>query len=145
MLADDDDELLTTAVKSQGSQQPAWMRTLFERCREWLGELPEVCVVCFSLVLDLGALVEILYFGQTDSRTSRSIVSLICPRGFHWSQTSRPCAKGPSGHNQSLPWRAEANKSSPDTHERTYKGYVLIFGLKLFCLKQLLTSFRHDT
>jgi len=41
MLADDDDELLTTAVKSQGSQQPAWMRTLFERCREWLGELPE--------------------------------------------------------------------------------------------------------
>ncbi|KAF8807657.1 dynein heavy chain protein 1 [Phlegmacium glaucopus] len=41
MLADDDDELLTTAVKSQGSQQPAWMRTLFERCREWLSELPE--------------------------------------------------------------------------------------------------------
>lgn len=56
MLADDDDELLTTAVKSQGSQQPAWMRTLFERCREWLGELPEVCAlitVCFSLVLTL--------------------------------------------------------------------------------------------
>jgi len=44
MLADDDDELLTTAVKSQGSQQPAWMRTLFERCREWLGELPGVCI-----------------------------------------------------------------------------------------------------
>ena len=54
MLADDDDELLTTAVKSQGSQQPAWMRTLFERCREWLGELPEVCaftIVCLSPVL----------------------------------------------------------------------------------------------
>jgi hypothetical protein len=59
MLADDEDELLTTtAVKSQGSQQPAWMRVLFERCREWLGELPEVCVfttVRFGLVLDLGA------------------------------------------------------------------------------------------
>ena len=54
MLADDDDELLATAVKSQGSQQPAWMRTLFERCREWLGELPEVCpftIVCFIPVL----------------------------------------------------------------------------------------------
>ena len=62
MLADDDDELLATAVKSQGSQQPAWMRMLFERCREWLGELPEVYLftaVCFSLVFDLGALVEI--------------------------------------------------------------------------------------
>lgn len=62
MLADDEDELLTTAVKSQGSQQPAWMRVLFERCREWLGELPEVCLftaICFGLVLDLGALVEI--------------------------------------------------------------------------------------
>ena len=44
MLADDEDELLTTAVKSQSSQQPAWMRVLFERCREWLGELPEVCI-----------------------------------------------------------------------------------------------------
>jgi hypothetical protein len=62
MLADDEDELLTTAVKSQGSQQPAWMRVLFERCREWLGELPEVCVfssVWFGLVLDFGVLVEI--------------------------------------------------------------------------------------
>jgi hypothetical protein len=56
MLADDDDELLTTAVKSQGSQQPAWMRTLFERCREWLGELPEVCALTafyYSLVFTL--------------------------------------------------------------------------------------------
>ncbi|KAH9486661.1 Cytoplasmic dynein 1 heavy chain 1 [Psilocybe cubensis] len=39
MLADDDDELVTAAAKSQTSQ-PAWMRTLLERCREWLGQLP---------------------------------------------------------------------------------------------------------
>jgi dynein heavy chain 1 len=43
MLADDDDELMTTATQKQTSQQPAWMRTLFERCREWLGLLPTVC------------------------------------------------------------------------------------------------------
>jgi dynein heavy chain 1, cytosolic len=43
MLADDDDEVLsTTAAKSQTSQQPAWMRTLLERCREWLDQLPAV-------------------------------------------------------------------------------------------------------
>jgi dynein heavy chain 1 len=42
MLADDDDELITTATQKQTSQQPAWMRTLFERCREWLGLLPTV-------------------------------------------------------------------------------------------------------
>jgi dynein heavy chain 1 len=43
MLADDDEEVLsTTAAKSQTSQQPAWMRTLLERCREWLDQLPAV-------------------------------------------------------------------------------------------------------
>ncbi|TFK40902.1 dynein heavy chain protein 1 [Crucibulum laeve] len=41
MLADDDDEVTsTTSIKSQTSQQPAWMRTLLDRCREWLGQLP---------------------------------------------------------------------------------------------------------
>ena len=43
MLADDDDEAVAqTATKSQTSQQPAWMRTLLERCREWLTQLPAV-------------------------------------------------------------------------------------------------------
>ncbi|KIY45226.1 dynein heavy chain protein 1 [Fistulina hepatica ATCC 64428] len=40
MLADDDDEVATT-TSAQASQQPAWMRTLYERCREWLSQLPE--------------------------------------------------------------------------------------------------------
>ncbi|KAF7784539.1 hypothetical protein Agabi119p4_704 [Agaricus bisporus var. burnettii] len=40
MLADDEDEVVsTTAAKSQ-TAQPAWMRTLHERCREWLDQLP---------------------------------------------------------------------------------------------------------
>jgi len=41
-LTDDDDELVTIAAQKQTSQQPAWMRTLLERCREWLGLLPSV-------------------------------------------------------------------------------------------------------
>jgi hypothetical protein len=42
MLADDDDEVVsTTAAKSQ-TAQPAWMRSLHERCREWLDQLPSV-------------------------------------------------------------------------------------------------------
>ncbi|KAF8640937.1 hypothetical protein AX17_000584 [Amanita inopinata Kibby_2008] len=41
MLADDEDEAPTSiSTKSQTSQQPAWMRTLLERCREWLLQLP---------------------------------------------------------------------------------------------------------
>ncbi|KAI0639011.1 dynein heavy chain [Trametes polyzona] len=42
MLADDDDEATPSAGPSQGqaSQQPAWMRQLHERCREWLQQLP---------------------------------------------------------------------------------------------------------
>ncbi|KAI0762764.1 dynein heavy chain protein 1 [Fomes fomentarius] len=42
MLADDDDEATPAAGPSgQGtSQQPAWMRNLHERCREWLQQLP---------------------------------------------------------------------------------------------------------
>ncbi|RXW18442.1 hypothetical protein EST38_g7401 [Candolleomyces aberdarensis] len=42
MLADDDDEAgAATTTKSQGSQQPAWMRSLLERCKEWLDLLPQ--------------------------------------------------------------------------------------------------------
>ncbi|KAF9569823.1 dynein heavy chain protein 1 [Agrocybe pediades] len=42
MLDDDDDDAASSsATKSQTSQQPAWMRNLLERCREWLGLLPE--------------------------------------------------------------------------------------------------------
>ncbi|KAI0961093.1 hypothetical protein AcV7_000287 [Taiwanofungus camphoratus] len=43
MLADDDDEGAPTSSgpsKGQVSQQPAWMRNLLERCREWLEQLP---------------------------------------------------------------------------------------------------------
>ncbi|KAJ7275553.1 dynein heavy chain domain-containing protein [Mycena haematopus] len=42
MLADDDDDTTPTASssKSQGSQQPAWMRTLLDRCRQWIEVLP---------------------------------------------------------------------------------------------------------
>ncbi|TFY78308.1 hypothetical protein EWM64_g5702 [Hericium alpestre] len=41
-LADDEDEVTPTAgpSKAQASQQPAWMRTLHERCREWFAQLP---------------------------------------------------------------------------------------------------------
>ena len=45
MLADDDDEATPAAGPSgsaQASQQPAWMRNLHERCREWLQQLPVV-------------------------------------------------------------------------------------------------------
>ncbi|KAK1226991.1 dynein heavy chain [Marasmius sp. AFHP31] len=41
MLSDDDDEVAPSASKSQPSQQPAWMRSLLDRCREWLAALPE--------------------------------------------------------------------------------------------------------
>ena len=44
MLADDDDEA-TPAAGSSGqtqSQQPAWMRNLHDRCREWLQQIPAV-------------------------------------------------------------------------------------------------------
>ncbi|KAF9056435.1 dynein heavy chain protein 1 [Panaeolus papilionaceus] len=40
MLADDEEVASVSTSKTQTSQQPAWMRTLLERCREWLAELP---------------------------------------------------------------------------------------------------------
>ncbi|EMD41600.1 dynein heavy chain protein 1 [Gelatoporia subvermispora B] len=41
MLADDEDEVAAASTKGQTTQQPAWMRQLHERCREWLGQLPD--------------------------------------------------------------------------------------------------------
>ncbi|TDL28876.1 dynein heavy chain protein 1 [Rickenella mellea] len=38
---DDDDEIKTSGpAKGQQSQQPAWMRSLLDRCKEWLSALP---------------------------------------------------------------------------------------------------------
>ena len=44
MLADDDDDNVATTgpSKGSGSQQPVWMRVLYERCKDWLGQLPAV-------------------------------------------------------------------------------------------------------
>ncbi|KAI9572626.1 dynein heavy chain and region D6 of dynein motor-domain-containing protein [Boletus coccyginus] len=41
-LVDDEDDVPSTGspFKSQSSEQPAWMRNLHERCREWLTQLP---------------------------------------------------------------------------------------------------------
>ncbi|KAF8845443.1 hypothetical protein BDN67DRAFT_1065300 [Paxillus ammoniavirescens] len=41
-LADDEDDVSSASgpSKSQTSQQPAWMRNLHDRCREWLTQLP---------------------------------------------------------------------------------------------------------
>lgn len=51
MLSDDDDDEVTPSAgpsKGQSSQQPAWMRNLLDRCREWLSQLPSVRYACFS-------------------------------------------------------------------------------------------------
>lgn len=46
-LADDaDDEVKPSGpAKGQAVEQPAWMRTLLDRCRDWLAALPEVKVM----------------------------------------------------------------------------------------------------
>jgi dynein heavy chain 1, cytosolic len=46
MLADDDDENVATAgpYKGSASQQPAWMRGLYERCKDWLSQLPSASI-----------------------------------------------------------------------------------------------------
>jgi len=42
MLVDDEDEVVSTTTSNSQSTQPVWMRTLHERCREWLEQLPSV-------------------------------------------------------------------------------------------------------
>lgn len=43
-LADDDDDEVKVvgASKAQSNEQPAWMKQLLEKCREWLSVLPAV-------------------------------------------------------------------------------------------------------
>jgi hypothetical protein len=57
---DDDDDDATAMGKTSGtSTQPAWMRTLLDRSREWLEQLPKVIYLFFSTrhQLTLGFLV----------------------------------------------------------------------------------------
>ena len=52
MLADDDDEATPSGPsKGQTTQQPAWMRNLFDRCKEWLEQLPAVRLLFPGLLL----------------------------------------------------------------------------------------------
>lgn len=44
-LTDDDDDSTAAGPSAGTSQQPAWMRNLLERCREWLAQLPAVCLL----------------------------------------------------------------------------------------------------
>jgi dynein heavy chain 1, cytosolic len=55
MLADDDDDSVATTGPSKGSasQQPAWMRVLHERSKDWLGQLPSVCIFQHGLIRTL--------------------------------------------------------------------------------------------
>ena len=49
MIADDDDEAVSSGPsKGQPTQQPAWMRQLFDRCKEWHDQLPQVRIDSFS-------------------------------------------------------------------------------------------------
>jgi dynein heavy chain 1 len=52
MLADDDDDSVvsTGPSKGSGSQQPAWMRILYERSKDWLGQLPAVRIFAVIFV-----------------------------------------------------------------------------------------------
>jgi len=72
MLADDDDEVVaSSATKSQTSQQPAWMRALLERCREWLGQLPEVWIPALEQHLVL-----IIFMSRNSTRWPNSQVNI---------------------------------------------------------------------
>jgi dynein heavy chain 1, cytosolic len=55
MLADDDDDSVATTGPSKvsASQQPAWMRVLYERSKDWLGQLPSVCIFWHDLIRTL--------------------------------------------------------------------------------------------
>ena len=43
-LADDEEDDIkpTDPAKTQSNEQPAWMRALLDRCKEWIAALPEV-------------------------------------------------------------------------------------------------------
>ena len=51
-LADDDDDVKAAGQSTaRASQQPAWMRALSEKCREWLMVLPPVGIASHILYL----------------------------------------------------------------------------------------------
>lgn len=73
MQADDDEETITAATsKSQTSQQPAWMRQLFDRCKEWLALLPEVCLLVFSIEAKIHGLFRSQKFNTLPAQSGES-------------------------------------------------------------------------
>ena len=87
MLADDDDEA-TPAVGPSGqaqSQQPAWMRNLHDRCREWLQQLPAVSkpITWHMSSMAYTLVIELPYSAEAERRALGSVVPPILPRGQH--------------------------------------------------------------
>lgn len=80
-LADDDEEEAAggKASHATSSQQPAWMRHLHERCRDWEAHLPKVhmCVPLERTTLMLQTGVQ--HLGEAHIRQSRPAVQAILP------------------------------------------------------------------
>lgn len=73
MQADDDEETITAATsKSQTSQQPAWMRQLLDRCKEWLALLPEVCLFVLSIDAKIHGLFRSQKFNTLPAQSGES-------------------------------------------------------------------------
>ena len=76
-IADDDDEATTSGpAKGQTTQQPAWMRQLFDRCKEWLEQLP--AVRSSLLVAEVGANVPGLNSNSAVSISKVGITKILC-------------------------------------------------------------------
>ena len=79
----DDDEDVVAAGPSSGSAQPAWMRTLYERSKEWLGQLPNVCIVFIMCQFPLltQTPTDLRNSAEAVRRQPRPSLPLVCPRG----------------------------------------------------------------
>ena len=110
-LTDDDDDTASTAGPSKGqtSQQPAWMRALLERCREWLTQLPSVRTsVSHKTMSDL-LFVDLQCSTKAIRGQLGSLVSSVLSRGEYWPKIAQSSPQGSYRCSQGLWRRAEAD------------------------------------
>jgi len=122
----DDDEIGSTAGPSKGtSQQPAWMRNLHERSREWLAQLPSVSFLTYhDLHIAHFPALDIKYSAEAIQRQSRSSLPFVLPGGHDRSQTSRPGSEGPGRRGEGVRRGTQADESPTNLDELTNKRFV---------------------
>ena len=122
-LADDEEDASTSGPASaSASQQPAWMRTLHDRSKEWLEQLPQACFFALSTDTRTYSATELQHVTEAVWRQPGPAIPAVRARGGDRCKVVTLSAQRPCGYRSGLQGRAQADEPSAHIDELSHEG-----------------------